>query len=62
MLGSILFMTGLKLAGSHLDQGRKSHESTVPLVTAELSKWNVDIRFGVGLLLQFLLIRKTKRV
>lgn len=62
VLGTILFMTGVQLAGGQFDQGRQGHESTVLLVTAGLSMWNVGIGFGVGLLLQILLLRKTNRV
>ncbi|MBE0548192.1 MAG: putative sulfate/molybdate transporter, partial [Rubrivivax sp.] len=62
VLGTILFMTGVQLAGGQFDQGRQGHESTVLLVTAGLSMWNVGIGFGVGLLLQVLLLRKTNRV
>lgn len=62
VLGTILFMTGVQLAGGQFDQARQGHESTVLLVTAGLSMWNVGIGFCVGLLLQILLLRKTKRV
>lgn len=62
VLGTILFMTGVQLASGQFDQARQGHESTVLLVTAGLSMWNVGIGFGVGLLLQILLLRKTKRV
>lgn len=62
VLGTILFMTGVQLAGGQFDQARQGHESTVLLVTAGLSMWNVGIGFGVGLLLQILLLRKANRV
>ncbi len=61
VLGTILFMTGVQLASGQFDQARLGHESTVLLVTAGLSMWNVGIGFGVGLLLQILLLRKTER-
>lgn len=58
VLGTILFMTGVQLAGGQFDQAREGYESTVLLVTAGLSMWNVAIGFGVGLLLQVLLLRR----
>ncbi|MCW0203464.1 MAG: putative sulfate/molybdate transporter [Rhodanobacter thiooxydans] len=58
VLGTILFMTGVQLAGGQFDQARQAHESTVLLVTAGLSMWNV----GIGLLLQILLLRKSSHV
>lgn len=58
VLGTILFMTGVQLASGQFDQTREGHASTVLLVTAGLSMWNVGVGFGVGLLLQVLLLRK----
>jgi MFS superfamily sulfate permease-like transporter len=58
VLGAILFMTGVQLASGQFDQAREDRASTVLLVTAGLSMWNVGIGFGVGLLLQVLLLRK----
>lgn len=59
VLGTILFMTGVQLASGQFDQAREGRASTVLLVTAGLSMWNVGIGFGVGLLLQVLLLRKS---
>lgn len=64
VLGTILFMTGVQLAAGQFDQGRQGRqgqETTVLLVTAGLSMWNVGIGFGVGLLLQVLLLRRTDK-
>jgi hypothetical protein len=61
VLGTILFMTGVQLAGGQFDRARQGHESTVLLVTAGLSTWNLNIDFGVRLLLQVLMLRKTDR-
>lgn len=58
VLGTILFMTGVQLAAGQFDQGRTGPASTVLLVTAGLSMWNVGIGFAAGLLLQLLLLRK----
>ena len=58
VLGTILFMTGVQLASGQFDQARDGHASTVLLVTAGLSMWNVGIGFAIGLLLQVLLLRK----
>lgn len=60
VLGTILFMTGVQLASGQFDQTRDGHASTILLVTAGLSMWNVGIGFGVGLLLQFLLLRQSR--
>jgi MFS superfamily sulfate permease-like transporter len=61
VLGTILFMTGVQLASGQFDQAREGHASTVLLVTAGLSMWNVGIGFGVGLLLQVLMLRMSER-
>jgi MFS superfamily sulfate permease-like transporter len=61
VLGTVLFMTGVQLASGQFDQTREGHASTVLLVTAGLSMWNVGIGFAVGLLLQVLLLRNTER-
>lgn len=52
-------MTGVQLASSQFDESRERSASTVMLVTAGLSMWNVGIGFAVGLLLQLFLLRKT---
>jgi MFS superfamily sulfate permease-like transporter len=61
VLGTILFMTGVQLSSGQFDQTRDGHASTVLLVTAGLSMWNVGIGFSVGLLLQVLLLRMSER-
>jgi MFS superfamily sulfate permease-like transporter len=57
ILGTILFFTGVQLARGQVDQTRSGHDFTVLLVTAGLSMWNVAVGFGVGLLLQWTLLR-----
>ena len=52
VLGTILFMAGVQLAGGQFDEKRTSHDSTLLLVTAGLSMWNVAAGFIAGLLLQ----------
>jgi len=47
-----LFMAGVQLAGGQFDEKRTSHDSTLLLVTAGLSMWNVAAGFIAGLLLQ----------
>jgi MFS superfamily sulfate permease-like transporter len=59
LLGTILFMTGVQLASGQFDQTRDAASSTVLLVTAGLTMWNVGIGFVVGILLQVLLSRDT---
>ncbi|MCZ2089543.1 MAG: putative sulfate/molybdate transporter, partial [Burkholderiales bacterium] len=53
VLGTILFMTGVQLAGGQFDEKRSGHDSTILLVTAGLSMWNVAAGFVAGLLLQW---------
>lgn len=60
ILGTILFMTGVQLAGGQFDESREGNASTVMLVTAGLSMWNVGVGFAVGVLLQILLLRKPR--
>lgn len=60
VLGTILFMTGVQLSSGQFDGSRDGHASTVTLVTAGLSIWNVGIGFAVGVLLQILLLRKPR--
>lgn len=57
VLGTVLFMTGVQLAGGQFDAKRAGHDSTILLVTAGLSMWNVAIGFAIGLLLQWVLGR-----
>ena len=58
VLGTILFMTGVQLASGQFDASREGNASTVLLVTAGLSMWNVGIGFAGGLALQWLLLRR----
>lgn len=60
VLGTILFMTGVQLAAGQFDASREGNASTVLLVTAGLSMWNVGIGFAVGLVLQWLLLQRGK--
>lgn len=55
LLGVILFMTGLTLASGPLGQTRDTDATTVLLVTAGLSMWNVGAGFAAGMVLQWLL-------
>ena len=61
LLGVILFMTGLQLAGGPLGQARDAQAATVFLVTAGLSVWNVGVGFVAGMLLQVLLPLRARR-
>jgi MFS superfamily sulfate permease-like transporter len=58
VLGTILFMTGVQLAAGLFDQTRAGAASTVMLVTAGLSLWNVAFGFVAGVVLQQVLARK----
>ena len=58
VLGTILFMTGVQLASGQFDASREGNASTVLLVTAGLSMWNVGVGFAVGLALQWLLLKR----
>lgn len=60
VLGTILFMTGVQPASGQFDGSLEGHASTVMLVTAGLSMWNVGIGFVVGVLLQIVLLRKPR--
>ncbi|MCZ2290895.1 MAG: putative sulfate/molybdate transporter [Burkholderiales bacterium] len=58
VLGTILFMAGMQLAGGQFDQARTANDSTVLLLTAGLSMWNVAIGFVLGLVLHAWLSRR----
>ena len=61
LLGVILFMTGLQLASGPLSQARDAQATTVFLVTAGLSVWNVGVGFVAGMLLHALVQLQARR-
>lgn len=61
VLGTILFITGVQLARGQFVKGWEPAAATVMLITAGLSMWNVGIGFAAGLLLQWLLLPKSKK-
>jgi len=58
VLGTILLVAGLQLARGQIGGVRGGRAWSVLAVTAGLSAWNAAIGFGVGMLLQMLLLRR----